>query len=378
MEIGLYIHIPFCIKKCNYCDFSSYKLDNESKNKFIDGLIKEMKMYSDMYKDREFLTVFIGGGTPTILDTKELKYILDNINKHFKINKDAEITIESNPGTLEKEKLKELYELGVNRLSIGVQAYQTKHLNTLGRIHTFKEFEESFKSALEVGFRNINVDLMFSLPNQTMKEWKETLQKVVDLNPTHISTYSLIIEEGTKFYDMYKSGEIVDIDQNLDRQMYYYAREYLSKNGYNQYEISNFSKKGYECRHNIIYWKCKEYLGLGPSAHSYINKIRFSNYSTIDTYLEILNNKNLPIDDRNELTFKDRLEEKIFMGLRMNEGIDVYEINEEFNIDIKNLYKETINKLVNDGYLKCNNNRVHLTNKGIDFSNKVFIEFLQD
>ncbi|KXZ40092.1 oxygen-independent coproporphyrinogen-3 oxidase [Alkalithermobacter thermoalcaliphilus JW-YL-7 = DSM 7308] len=375
MSIGLYIHIPFCIRKCNYCDFVSYEITSEKREKFIKNIIKEMKLYSDI--DKVISSIFIGGGTPTILNEIELEYILSSIGKYFKIKKDAEITIESNPGTLSKEKLKVLYSLGVNRLSIGLQAYQDKHLRLLGRIHTFKEFEENFQNAVEAGFENINVDLMFSLPDQTINEWVETLQKVVSLNPKHISAYSLIIEEGTKLYDIYESNKI-NIDENLDRKMYYFAKKYLKENGYKQYEISNFAKDGYECKHNIIYWKTKEYIGLGPSAHSYLNGIRFSNFACLDRYCKELEKGNKPIQEKIKLTEKEKLEETIFMGLRMNEGIDMEKINKKFGIDFIKIYGETINKLIEKGYIKLNNNNISLTDKGIDLSNKVFIEFLQD
>ncbi|SHJ75781.1 radical SAM family heme chaperone HemW [Tepidibacter formicigenes] len=378
MERGLYIHVPFCIKKCNYCDFNSFKFTKEDKENYIESLIKEINIYSKKLKENYFSTFFIGGGTPTVLSESELKSIFENIYSGFNIKKDAEITIEANPGTLTKEKLKTLYDLGVNRLSVGLQASQQEHLDFLGRIHSYEEFEKNFNDAKDIGFKNINVDLMFSLPNQSFNDWKETLEKVVNLNPTHISAYSLIIEDETVFGNMHKKGELNILDEEIELRMYHYTKDYLKNKGYNQYEISNFSKSGYECKHNILYWKCKEYLGLGPGAHSYIEGVRYSNYCSLEKYFKRLNNDDLPIECSQKLEKKDKLEEKIFMGLRMKEGIYFKEFEEYFKIDFMKEYKDVIEKLKNEGLINFTKDRLYLTDKGIDISNKVFVEFLKD
>ena len=374
--LGLYLHVPFCVKKCNYCDFNSYSMNNIDKIKYLDNIVKEMNMYKKDFKDRVFTSVFIGGGTPTILKEDELEYLFNNIYLNFNISNDAEITIEANPGTLTKSKLKTLYKIGVNRLSIGLQAYQQSHLDKLGRIHTFEEFIKNYKDAKEVGFNNINIDLMYALPNQSLDEWKETLQNVVMLNPTHISAYSLIIEENTKFHELYERKELKPTDEELDIQMYRYTINYLKEYGYNQYEISNYSKKGYECKHNIVYWKCEEYLGLGPGAAGYIDGVRYSNIEELNEYFSNIYNENKPIVDKNILSTKDKIEEKIFMGLRMNEGIYFSDFEKEFNINFKEKYKGVIKKLKDDNLIDYDDKILYLTQKGIEVSNSVFVEFL--
>ncbi len=377
MGKGLYVHVPFCIKKCNYCDFNSFKLNQEDKKAYIESIITEMKIYSKQFNKDYFSTVFIGGGTPSILENKELKLLIDNIKDNFNIADDAEISIEANPGTLTKEKLETLYLGGVNRLSMGLQSSDKKHLESLGRIHSYEEFKKNFEIAREVGFENINVDLMFSLPNQTIEQWKQTLEDVVKLNPTHISAYSLIIEDETVFGKLYDEGKLELLDEELDLKMYYYTRDYLKENGYNQYEISNYAKNKKECKHNVLYWKCGQYLGLGPGSHSYLNEERFSNCKDIKTYCEKLRAFELPIEHIEKLDKQDMMEEKIFMGLRMNEGINLKKFNEKFKVDFMQIYKNEVESLKNSGLVEIINSRLCLTNKGIDISNKVFVEFLK-
>ncbi|MEJ8554306.1 radical SAM family heme chaperone HemW [Tepidibacter sp. Z1-5] len=377
MEKGLYVHVPFCIKKCNYCDFNSFKLNPQDKKDYIEGIITEMQLYSKQLNENYFSTVFIGGGTPSILENQELKLLIDNIHDNFNIADDAEISIEANPGTLTKEKLETLYLAGVNRLSMGLQSSNQKHLESLGRIHSYEEFKKNFEIARKIGFENINVDLMFSLPNQTFDEWKQTLKDVVKLNPTHISAYSLIIEDETVFGRLYDEGKLELLDEELYLKMYYYTRDYLKENGYNQYEISNYAKNKKSCKHNILYWKCAQYLGLGPGSHSYLNQKRYSNYKDIKTYCEKLRNSELPIEHIEKLDKQDMMEEKIIMGLRMNEGIDLEKFNEGFEVDFMKIYKNEVEALKNNGLVKLENSKMCLTNKGIDISNKVFIEFLK-
>lgn len=377
MGKGIYVHVPFCIKKCNYCDFNSFKLNREDKKNYIEGIIAEMKLYSKQFDKDCFSTVFIGGGTPSILESEELKLLIDNIHSNFNISDDAEISIEANPGTLTSEKLKTLYLSGVNRLSMGLQSSDKKHLESLGRIHSYEEFKKNFEIAREVGFENINVDLMFSLPNQTFEEWQQTLKDVVKLNPTHISAYSLIIEDGTVFGKLYDEGKLELSDEELYLKMYYYTRSYLKENGYNQYEISNYAKNKKECKHNVLYWKCGNYLGIGPGSHSYLNEKRFSNYKDIKTYCEKLKKSELPIENIEKLDKQDMMEEKVIMGLRMNEGINLKKFNKRFEIDFMKIYKSEVESLENKGLIKLDDSKICLTNRGIDISNKVFIEFLK-
>lgn len=374
--LGLYIHVPFCAQKCYYCDFNSYKIKSNEKEDYLINIEKEMEFYKEEFKDKYFDTVFFGGGTPSILKIDELRKLVNYMFENFNIKKDAEITIECNPGTINKEKLKAIKEMGINRLSIGLQATQNYHLKSIGRIHTYEEFEKNYYDAIDVGLTNINVDLMYALPNQKEEEWKETLDKIIKLNPSHISAYSLILEEGTKLYDMYENNEFNLLDEDTDIDMYEYTINTLKKHGYSQYEISNYAKKGKECKHNIIYWKCDNYLGLGPGASGYINDIRYSNIEDLNEYNNKINQNIKPISEENKLSEKDKIEEFIFMGLRMNEGINLEVFKERFKIDFYELYKEVLDKLLERELIKLDKFNLSLTQKGREISNSVFIEFI--
>ncbi|EGT3847005.1 radical SAM family heme chaperone HemW [Clostridioides difficile] len=390
--LGLYVHIPFCVKKCKYCDFNSYKMDIDSKKRYIEDLKIEMKLYSNkLYKDNKYknkeccslnkndkiTSIFVGGGTPSILTSDEIREVFISIKEMFDIDENAEITIECNPGTLTLEKLKTMKEIGINRLSIGLQAIQEKHLNFIGRIHTYEEFEKNYKDALSVGFKNINVDLMYSLPNQTLCDWKETLEKVVHLNPTHISAYSLILEEGTELYNMYESNKFELIDENVDIEMYEYTINYLKSKGYNQYEISNYSKEGYNCEHNILYWECEYYIGIGAGASGYINENRYNNVESLEDYHLSLVKREKPIQENEILSEKDMIEEKIFMGLRMNKGIKFEDFKKKFGIDFRDKYNKQIEMLLARKLINQNFEGIQLTQKGREISNSVFIEFME-
>ncbi|EGT5419985.1 radical SAM family heme chaperone HemW [Clostridioides difficile] len=390
--LGLYVHIPFCVKKCKYCDFNSYKMDIDSKKRYIEDLKIEMKLYSNkLYKDNKYknkeccslnkndkiTSIFVGGGTPSILTSDEIREVFISIKEMFDIDENAEITIECNPGTLTLEKLKTMKEIGINRLSIGLQAIQEKHLNFIGRIHTYEEFEKNYKDALSVGFKNINIDLMYSLPNQTLCDWKETLEKVVHLNPTHISAYSLILEEGTELYNMYESNKFELIDENVDIEMYEYTINYLKSKGYNQYEISNYSKEGYNCEHNILYWECEYYIGIGAGASGYINENRYNNVESLEDYHLSLVKREKPIQENEILSEKDMIEEKIFMGLRMNKGIKFEDFKKKFGIDFRDKYNKQIEMLLARKLINQNFEGIQLTQKGREISNSVFIEFME-
>ena len=375
--LGLYIHIPFCVSKCKYCDFNSYKLNLEKKRKYLKALQKEMEFYKEEVVGKNIETIFIGGGTPSILNENEIKFLFDEIKNNFNIKKDAEITMECNPGTLTLEKLKVMKDCGVNRLSIGLQAVQNQHLNYIGRIHTYEEFEKNYKQAKEVGFENINIDLMYALPNQSREDWMESLEKVVKLKPTHISAYSLILEEGTELFNMYERKEFKLLDEDTDIEMYKYTINYLKSNGYDQYEISNYAKKGYECKHNILYWKCKNYVGLGASASGFLNKTRYNNVCGLDEYEEIIYSGKKPLEWEEKLSIKDEIEESIFLGLRMNEGIKFEDFLEKYNFNFKEEYKNEINKLKNMELIQVNDEFMALTQKGREISNSVFVEFIK-
>ena len=374
--LGLYIHVPFCVQKCNYCDFNSFKIKGNDKKEYLNAIEKEMKLYSDEFKNKQFDSVFFGGGTPSILNIEELKRLVGSVFENFNIKKTAEVSMECNPGTINKEKLIHMKELGINRLSIGLQAIQNHHLKYIGRIHSYEEFEKNYLEAKEVGFDNINIDLMYALPNHKKEEWKESLDKIISLNPSHISAYSLILEEGTKLYEMYDNEEFSLLDEDTDIEMYNYTINKLKENGYNQYEISNYSKEYKECKHNIIYWKCDNYLGLGPGASGYIGDIRYNNISDLNEYNHKISQNIKPIEEETILSEKDKIEEFIFMGLRMNEGISLKVFKERFNISIEDIYKEPIEKLIDSKLLELDKDNLKLTQKGREISNTVFIEFI--
>ncbi|MFI3209733.1 MAG: radical SAM family heme chaperone HemW [Peptostreptococcaceae bacterium] len=376
--LGLYIHIPFCESKCFYCDFNSYKMKSENEKKiYIDNLIKEMDFYKEEFNKKEFTSIFLGGGTPSILDKEEIKIIFDEIYKRFKIKGNAEITIECNPETLNKEKLILFKECGVNRLSIGLQSTQNKNLEYIGRVHTYETFEEHYFEAREVGFENINIDLMYSLPNQTFEEFKESLEKIISLNPSHISAYSLILEENTRMFKMYENEEFELNEDELDIKIYNHTIKTLSENGYNHYEISNYAKEGYECMHNINYWKCDNYLGLGAGASGYIGNLRYKNIEKINDYNKLIESLEKPILESEVLSFEDEIEENIIMNLRMNKGINIVSFNEKFDIDFVKRYDEVLEKLKNENLIMEKNNHIFFTQKGREISNTVLLEFLK-
>lgn len=375
--LGLYIHIPFCVKKCKYCDFNSFKLSVDEKRRYLNSLKREMELYKENLEDKSIDSVFIGGGTPSILNEEEIKILFQNIKNNFQIKDSAEITMECNPGTLTLNKLKTMKECGVNRLSIGLQAVQNNHLEYIGRVHTYEEFEKNYYQAKEVGFENINIDLMYALPNQSKEDWMESLEKVVNLNPTHISAYSLILEENTELFNMYEKHEFKLLDEDTDIEMYEYTINYLKSNGYNQYEISNYAKKGFECKHNILYWKCENYVGLGVSASGLLNETRYNNLCELDKYENIIHSGKKPIEWEEKLSIKDEIEERIFLGLRMNEGIKFKDFYEKYNLNFEEEYKNEIDKLKKMKLIETKDEGMKLTQKGREISNSVFVEFMK-
>ena len=375
--LGLYIHIPFCVTKCKYCDFNSFKIDLNEKIKYLNYLGEEMKLYKEEIKNREIDSVFVGGGTPSILNENEINILFEKIKENFNIKSNAEITMECNPGTLTLNKLKVMKKSGVNRLSIGLQAVQNHHLKYIGRIHTFEEFEKNYHDAKQMGFDNINIDLMYALPNQSREDWMESLEKVVKLNPTHISAYSLILEENTELFKMYERDEFNLLDENTDIEMYEYTIDYLKSHGYNQYEISNYAKDNFECKHNVLYWKCEEYVGIGASASGYFNGIRYNNICELANYEKMILEGEKPIEWEEKLSIKDEIEESIFLGLRMNEGIQISDFKEKYNFDFEKEYKNEIEKLSKMELIEIDNNLMKLTQKGREISNSVFVEFIK-
>lgn len=369
-ELEIYIHIPFCVQKCAYCDFLSAPADEAVRERYIDALKEEIRQQKPFGSEYKVISIFIGGGTPSILEGAQIAEILKEIRNYFAVEADAEITIECNPGTLSEDKLSCYKKSGINRLSLGLQSADNQELKLLGRIHTYEEFLESFSLARKVGFGNLNVDLMSALPGQTKESWQETLRQVIALNPEHISAYSLIIEEGTPFYERYKPGgreEYLLPDEDLERQMYYDTGDILGTAGYERYEISNYAKPGFECRHNLGYWERREYLGLGLGASSLIKGIRYQNHKKLSAYLK----GDYTHEEVQKLTRQEEQEETMFLGLRKAEGVLLTE-------ELLEVYKETLQRLQQKGLLLWEGGRVRLTDLGIDVSNYALAEFLQD
>lgn len=374
-KTGLYIHIPFCKMKCHYCDFPSYSGKEALMIDYARALSMEIE---SACADKEITTIFIGGGTPTYLCIEGWEIIEKAIKKLNIVKEGFEFTIEGNPKTFNKKQLEIFKAMGVNRISMGLQASQECHLKTLGRIHSFEDFKNSFIMVREAGINNINVDLMFGLPGQSLKEWMETLKVVTDLNPEHLSCYSLIIEEGTKFYNLYESGKLILPTEDIERDMYEKAIPFLKERGYFQYEISNFSKKGYQCKHNLIYWSLENYIGCGSSSHSYLNGVRYRNEEKVETYIESMKNKGSALVETTTNEVKDDMEEFMFLGLRKIEGISIEEFNKRFKVSIYDVYKDVIEKYLNLKLLTLKNDRLFLTEKGIELSNQVMADFILD
>lgn len=371
-ELSLYIHIPFCKQKCFYCDFPSYASIDYLRKDYVKALCKEIEEKAINYKIK---SIFIGGGTPSYLETKEIDKLLKTISK-LDLEEGMEFTMECNPGALEEEKLKTMIEGGVNRISMGLQAVQNSLLKDIGRIHTFKEFTENFNLARKVGFKNINVDLMFGLPNQSFDEWKESLETIASLNPEHISAYSLIVEEGTAFYKLWEKNKLILPSEEDERRMYSETKEILKAKGYHQYEISNYSKEGYECYHNKVYWKSMNYLGLGSASTSFIDGKRIKNIENVKAYIDgIMDDKSIVLEE-NENSKEDNIEEFIFMGLRMIEGISKEEFKKRFGLDVYEIYSKEIKKNIENGLLLDVDDRLRLSEKGIEFSNLVMSDFI--
>lgn len=376
-ELGIYIHIPFCKQKCFYCDFCSFTNKNEMQEKYVEAVINEIKNITHKEK-YTVTTIYLGGGTPSILNPEYIKNILQEIKSSFKILDDAEITIEINPGTVNEEKLKRYKEYGINRLSIGLQSANDKILKNIGRIHDYKQFEETFFFARKCGFKNINVDLMIGLPTQAIEDVKQTLEKIIQKNPEHISVYSLIIEEGTTIEKLINENKLQLPDEETERIMYWTVVNELKENGYNQYEISNFSKKTYESKHNTNCWKQKQYIGLGTSAHSYLNKKRYSNTNNIEEYIKNIQESNISknITIHEEQTEESTMNEYMLLGLRMIQGININEFKQKFKTDPTIKYKEILEKLQKENLIQITKTSIKLTKQGIDFGNIVWEEFI--
>lgn len=376
-EISLYIHIPFCISKCYYCDFSSFSNMNHRVDDYINSLINELSLYKERLKEYSIKTIFIGGGTPSSIAPKHIYNILQFIHKNFSTDKLIEVTIEANPGTLDKEKVKLYKEAGINRVSMGVQTLDNDLLKSIGRIHDVQDFYRSYETLREGDIKNINVDLMFGLPNQSMDNVISSLEKVIGLGVEHISYYGLILEEGTKLHKLYEEGKVFLPDEDTERLMYHKATEYLISHGYNHYEISNYALPNFECKHNLVYWDVEPYLGVGLSSHSNIDGKRFWNTSNINIYIENLNKKTMAIEGEEIIDRETEIEEFCILGLRKISGIDKTQFKNRFGIEIEKVYKDIINKHINNGLILNDGNYIRLTKLGLDLSNLVEVDFLK-
>ena len=409
-ELGIYIHIPFCQHKCDYCDFISFSNKQDFIENYVEAVKKEIYNY---FKDKTFLetytvtTIYIGGGTPSYIDSKYICEIMEVLEKNLKQNKvkfeDMEITIEVNPGTVNKEKLEQYKKAKINRLSIGLQSTNNKILKEIGRIHTYEQFLETYQMAKQVGFDNINVDLMIGLPNQTIEDIKTSLNEVVQLNPTHISVYSLIVEEGTVIAKKIQNHQLQEMDEELERNMYWYVKNTLELNGYIHYEISNFAKEGKESKHNLNCWRQKEYIGIGLAAHSYLNYVRYTNTSEMNQYitrmihlnrqivndiLELSNHKEKTSLEEHEKNIEtvyeieevqdveDRKKEYMLLGLRTIEGVSISKFKEKYIDNPIFLYRKELEKLVEEKLVMIDGDDIRLTNKGLDLANLVWEEFV--
>ena len=375
-NIGLYLHIPFCISKCRYCDFLSKANQTSYFEPYVQALVKEIQAYGELLISYEVDSIFIGGGTPTILPIPLLEKILFELYRNFTIIPTAEITIEANPGTLSKIQLQRLNEISVNRLSIGLQAYQDSLLQKLGRGHRLEQFLENYAAARAVGFNNISIDLMFGLPEQKLEHWEETLSQIITLNPEHLSCYSLIIEEGTPFHILWDKNQLQLPTEDETLYMYRKCISMLTQAGYEHYEISNFAKRQKESKHNLKYWTGQEYIGLGVGAHSFFEQQRYNNIENIKQYIEKSHHLQKIQINHQMITLKESYEETMFLGLRLIDGVSMDVFYERFQKKIEDVYGIVLNKMVDQELLKIEQNKVKLTSKGLEVGNLVFEQFL--
>lgn len=386
-EVGIYVHIPFCKHKCYYCDFISFADKNSLIDEYIKWLNYEIKEvgqgnrldYENKLDDLVFVkTIYIGGGTPSFIESKYITEILKTIKENFVVDEDAEITMEMNPGTVNENKLKDYYNCGINRLSIGLQETNNALLKEIGRIHTYEDFKNTYSLVRNVGFKNINVDLMLGLPNQSILDLENSINKIINLNPEHISVYSLILEENTVLKNKVDQSILTLPEDEMERKMYYTVKNMLENNGYIHYEISNFAKKGFESKHNLDCWNQKEYMGFGAAAHSYTNNFRFSNIENIEEYINnFKNNKeedNLIFHEKQNR--ESKMKEYMMLGLRKIEGVNIQQFKNKFVENPIFIFRKEIEKLVNEELLEVDGNFIKLTKKGLDLANLVWEEFV--
>ena len=377
-DLGLYIHIPFCVKKCAYCDFLSWSGDKEQRVDYVRALEQEILSYKNFAEDYLVTTLYFGGGTPSVLEGELLERIMEAIRRTFQIEEKAEVTMEMNPGSALKEKLELYKKLGINRLSMGIQSVKNENLKLLGRIHTYEDFLESYCMAREAGFDNLSGDLISSLPGQTLAEWKEELEILMETPLEHVSVYQLIIEEGTEFYKKYGECEELLPDEETSREIYLWTGKYLKSRGFEQYEISNYAREGKQSAHNLRYWERKDYLGLGLGGASMIRNMRMSNTRDWDKYMAYCRDPGKIREEVEVLEESGQMEEFMFLGLRKTRGISKKEFRRTFGKDIDLVYEKTLEKYLKNGMLQESGDRIFLSEEGILLSNQVFADFLFD
>ncbi len=372
---GIYVHIPFCVRKCNYCDFLSWRAGEKEREEYVRGLVREIGHSDHWFPEIDQVdSVFIGGGTPSTLSTDQLYLICEALDRRFSIREGCEFTIECNPGAVDRHAFEACLNMGINRISFGVQSAEETELRLLGRIHTYEDAERSFQEAREAGFQNINIDLMSGIPGQTIESYGRTLDRILHLEPEHISAYSLIIEEGTPFYDRYQDDP--PVEEETDRQMYRTTGLRLSECGYERYEISNYAKKGFACRHNLKYWSGGEYIGFGLGASSRVGNIRYRNLEDPSEYATRIQQEKTVADPEEILDRDTLMSEFFFLGLRRTKGVSLTEFQRLFKINAFEVYGQQIRKLVEYGLLKQQGTWLFLTEYGLDVSNMVFCEFV--
>ncbi|MBC2317649.1 oxygen-independent coproporphyrinogen III oxidase [Listeria booriae] len=373
---AVYIHIPFCEHICYYCDFNKVFLEGQPVDEYVDLLIKEMEMVTERHTMSPVETVFVGGGTPTTLNEAQLAKLCSAISRLFPMTENAEFSFEANPGDLSISKLQVMKNHGVNRLSMGVQSFNNELLKKIGRIHTVDDVYQSVNNAKQVGFENVSIDLIFSLPGQTGADFEDTLTKALDLDLPHYSAYSLIIEPKTIFYNLMQKGKLILPGEDAEANMYEKLMSTMEKHGRKQYEISNFAKPGYESRHNIVYWSNEHYFGFGAGAHGYIGETRYANYGPLKKYMQPLQNGDLPTFQQKELSLKEKMEEEMFLGLRKVAGVDKAHFQAKFGQSLDATFANAIDKTIGKGWLESTPESVRLTRRGRFLGNNVFQEFL--
>ena len=373
-RFGIYIHIPFCVKKCSYCDFVSFCSDEKTWEQYTNAVVCEIEN-KKIENPKKVTTIYIGGGTPSLIPENYIVKIINTVKSRFKIEESAEITIEVNPGTVTEKKLVAYKNVGINRISIGLQSAEDRILKLIGRIHNYQTFLSTYNLTRNIGFENINVDLMLAIPTQTKEELLNTLNKVIELKPNHISLYSLIVEENTEIKKALEVGKLEYVDEKVEREMYWKTKRILEKNGYFHYEISNFAKRGFESKHNMDCWNQEEYIGFGIAAHSYINNKRFSNTNDLERYLKIKNFEN-NINIHEIQNKEDKIREYMILGLRKINGISISEFERKFRVNPLFYFRFEIDKLTKEKLIEVDLNSIRLTKKGLDFANIVFEEFI--